>query len=75
MESHFFKVYHDDGKTRLGETHGQTLTDYLNQFPINWDMNWADHEQAPSLVNCKSVQEWILFGDPSLQIGGYTITD
>jgi hypothetical protein len=75
MESHFFKVYHDDGKTRLGETHGQTLTDYLNQFPINWGMNWADHEQAPSLVDCKSVQEWILFGDPSLQIGGYAITD
>jgi hypothetical protein len=71
IESHFFKVYHDDGKTRLGETHGQTLTDYLNQFPINWDMNWVDHEQAATLVDCKTVQQWELFGDPSLQIGGY----
>lgn len=72
LEPQFFKVYHDEGKTVLGQTHGTALTNYLNQFPIDWSMHWADHEQAATLVDCKTVQQWILFGDPSLQIGGYS---
>lgn len=71
IESHFFDVYKNHGKDILGETHGQTLADYLNQFPINWEMNWVDHDQSATLVDCKTVQQWILFGDPSLKIGGY----
>lgn len=71
IESHFYEVYNHQEVDILGETHSQTLTDYLNQFPIDWDMNWEDHEQSGTLVDCKTVQEWVLFGDPSLKIGGY----
>lgn len=71
MEPHFFEVYNHDSKDILGEIHGQTLRDYLCQFPIDWDMNWEDHEQSATLADCKTVQQWALFGDPSLKIGGY----
>ncbi len=71
IESHFFEVYHYDSIRILGETYGQTLTDYLNQFPIDWNMNWMEHTQSATLVDCKTVQEWVLLGDPSLHIGGY----
>jgi hypothetical protein len=71
IESHFFDVYNNDHITVLGQTHGTTLTDYLNQFPIDWNMDWDEHEQSSTLADCKTVQEWALIGDPSLQIGGY----
>jgi len=31
----------------------------------------VDHDQSATLVDCKTVQQWMLFGDPSLKIGGY----
>jgi hypothetical protein len=71
IETHFFKVYNHDEKNILGETHGQTIHDYLEQFPIYWGMNWEDNEQYSTLVDVKTVQGWVLFGDPSLKIGGY----
>lgn len=71
LEPHFFKVYNHDGRDVLGETHGQTLTDYLNQFPIEWDIPLGDLEQQATMYDCKTVQEWVLLGDPSLKIGGY----
>jgi hypothetical protein len=71
LEPYFFKVYNNYSKDILGETHGTTLSAYLSQFPIDWNMNWKDHEKSATLVDCKSVQQWVLFGDPSLKIGGY----
>ncbi len=71
LEPHFFEVYKNQSKDILGEAHIQSLIDYQNLFPINWSMNWDDHEQYPTLVDCKTTQQWVLFGDPSLKIGGY----
>ena len=71
IQGRFYHVYNNQSRDILGETHTTTLIDYLNTFPIDWTMNWDDHENYPTLVDCKTVQEWILFGDPSLKIGGY----
>jgi hypothetical protein len=60
LEWLFFKAYHD-GKENLGETHGTDLILYMNEHPPMDD-----------LVDCKIVQEWVLLGDPSLLIGGYS---
>jgi hypothetical protein len=57
----FFKNYGVNGKTILGQAHTQTLIDYLNAFPPMLDK-----------TDCKTVQEFVLLGDPSLQIGGYS---
>ncbi|MBC7080972.1 MAG: peptidase C25 [Thermoplasmatales archaeon] len=72
LEPHFFKVY-IDGKDVLGETWANTLADYLNHFPIDWSKDWiGERPYTIELVDCKTVQEWVLFGDPSLKIGGYS---
>ncbi|MCD6512136.1 MAG: peptidase C25 [Thermoplasmata archaeon] len=72
LEPHFFEVYNHGGIHNLGAVWGTALTDYLNNFSINWDMNWVDNPHTADLVNCKTVEEWVLFGDPSLLIGGYS---
>lgn len=56
----FFKQYGQQGHQILGEAYGQTIITYLNTF----DMDNQDH--------AKSVHQWVLLGDPSLMIGGYS---
>ena len=72
LEPHFFKLYNHESIEILGEAHGQTLTDYLNQFPIDWDIEMGVREKQATMYDCKTIQEWVLFGDPSLKIGGYS---
>jgi len=60
LELKFFESYGIYNKTILGENHGDTLTGYLNKF-LGDD----------ALMDVKMVQQWELFGDPSLKIGGY----
>jgi len=38
-------------------------------FQIN---NWEDNDSSATLLDCKTVEEFVLLGDPSLQIGGYS---
>jgi hypothetical protein len=59
--THFFLNYGVNNMTILGQAHTQALTDYLDTFPPMQDK-----------LDCKTVQEFVLLGDPSLQIGGYT---
>ena len=56
----FFRQYGEQGHHILGEAYGQTLTYYASTF----DMEEDDH--------IKSLQQWVLLGDPSLMIGGYS---
>lgn len=57
----FFKNYGVNNRTILGQAHTQALIDYLNAYPPMLDK-----------LDCKTVQEFVLLGDPSLQIGGYS---
>jgi hypothetical protein len=57
----FFKQYGAEGLHILGQTYEQTLTSYIDSFDMT-DLA-AGH--------AKTVQQWILFGDPTLKIGGY----
>jgi hypothetical protein len=56
-----FKQYGAEGLDVLGQAYQQTLTSYVNTFDMT-DLE-AGHP--------KSVQQWVLLGDPSLKIGGY----
>ena len=56
----FFKQYGTNGHHRLGDAYTQTLRSYVDTF----DMDFLDH--------AKSLQQWVLLGDPSLMIGGYS---
>ncbi|MBU0498267.1 MAG: hypothetical protein KKC68_06315 [Candidatus Thermoplasmatota archaeon] len=56
----FFKNYGINNMTILGKAHMQTLIDYIQTFPPMMEK-----------LDCKTVEEFTLLGDPSLQIGGY----
>ena len=61
IDSRFYHAYGVDGVEILGEACGQAITEYLDMFP-GMTQKW----------DCKTVQQWHLLGDPSLQIGGYS---
>jgi hypothetical protein len=54
-----FRLYGQEGIDTLGTLHQKALSNYVDLFPVHTDK-----------IHCKSVQEFILFGDPSLKIGG-----
>jgi len=74
LDSQFFIRYINDGGSSsgsdvlLGEMMGNTVSDYLDHFSINWSQG-ATNDSAD---DAKTVQQWVLFGDPSLKIGGYS---
>ena len=60
IDTQFFHAYGVDGVEILGEAWGQAVTEYLDKFP-GMESKW----------DCKTPQQWLLLGDPSLLIGGY----
>ncbi len=67
LDSQFFYEYGTNGTHILGETWGNAITNYLNKYPIDWSTPAA----KDYAIDAKTVQQWTLFGDPSLMIGGY----
>lgn len=57
----FLRVYADENIDILGEVHSKAIENYVHVFPVH-----------SSKVDCKTVQEYGLLGDPSLKIGGYS---
>ncbi|MCD6223271.1 MAG: hypothetical protein J7K12_06295, partial [Thermoplasmata archaeon] len=68
LEPHFFWEYGVNGTKIIGAVWGKDLRDYLNRYPINWD----SPPESDSAIDAKTLEEWILFGDPTLPIGGYS---
>ena len=59
IETHFYEYYRDTQTNyNLGKIWERTIREYLNRFKT-------------SDADYKTVEEWILFGDPSLTVGGY----
>jgi len=67
LESQFFYEYGINGADILGEVWGKAISDYLDKYPINWNSN-SSWDYA---YDAKTVQQWVILGDPSLKIGGY----
>lgn len=61
LELRFLELYGLEGQDYLGLNHGEAITGYLNRF-------LGDE----AVMDVKMVQQWELFGDPSLRIGGYS---
>jgi len=60
LATDIFKHYGQNGEHILGQLYINTLKDYIQNFSV-----------GTNKFDSKSIQEWTLFGDPSLQIGGY----
>lgn len=56
----FYKQYFQEGQHILGEAYKETQSTYVSQFDIE------------NLDHAKSLVQWVLLGDPSLMIGGYS---
>jgi len=57
----FYKTYAESDSGILGEAWGGAQSKYLDAFPGMDDF-----------VDSKTVEQWLLLGDPSLKIGGYS---
>ena len=66
LEPTFFYEIGMNNSNVLGEAWGNTITDYLDKYPIDWNTP-AAWDYA---IDAKTVQQWALLGDPSLRIGG-----
>ena len=66
-----FEAY-ADGIDMLGEIWGETIKRYLDD-DIAWSIseNMNSDGNSVNWLNYLAIEEWILFGDPSLKIGGY----
>ena len=60
LELRFLELYGSEDRDILGANHGDTLIEYYNKF-------LGDDTK----MDVKMVQQWELFGDPSMKIGGY----
>ena len=60
IDTEFFRIYGQESKDIVGEMHTTALANYVANFPVMKDN-----------IDCKTVEEWVLLGDPSLKIGGY----
>ena len=63
ITTHFFEIYSESDDIKnvtLGEVHVKTLNDYIKFFHPNKDE-----------IDRKTVEQWVLLGDPTLRIGGY----
>ncbi len=49
----------------LGEAHSQAITDYINIIMAE------GYEVQDPQIDRKTIEEFVLFGDPSLKLGGY----
>ncbi|MCD6447985.1 MAG: peptidase C25 [Thermoplasmata archaeon] len=61
IDVEFFRIYGQEGKSILGEIHSMAIANYVATFPVMKDP-----------IDCKTVEEWVLLGDPTLKIGGYS---
>jgi hypothetical protein len=66
IDTRFFKHYaelsQESDNVFLGQVHGDTITDYVTHFAADMNRQKTDR---------KTVEQWALLGDPSLNIGGY----
>jgi hypothetical protein len=60
IDIEFFRIYAQEEIDILGEVHGEAILSFLSKFPPFTDK-----------IDGKTVEEWTLFGDPTLKINGY----
>jgi hypothetical protein len=67
LECAFFHAYGQDHLRVLGDAWSAAVTWYAQVYPVEWN----SPSVGDSWIDAKVAQSWVLFGDPSLQIGGF----
>jgi hypothetical protein len=68
LDIRFFEQYGQNGITILGECWKEAVHSFLQNFSINW----SDSSTYGDALIAKNCEQWLLLGDPSLKIGGYS---
>jgi hypothetical protein len=71
INTEFFRVYGQEGEHVLGSAYIQAITNYII-FHKTFELKYWRHDYGWDGIDQKTVQQWQLLGDPSLQIGGYS---
>ena len=79
ISSEFFKQYGEHYDTdpfeTLGQLYQQTQTSYVNtfkDFTLPPSECWWSPDFGWDAIDQQAVEQWVLLGDPSLRIGGYS---
>ena len=67
LEVNFFTQYSKNNKKILGEAWSSAISWYIDTYQVNWNTKSV----SDSWIDAQVVETWVLFGDPSLHIGGY----
>lgn len=67
LDRQFFAEYSLNQTDVLGDTWRMSVTAVLKACPIDW----TDGTVNGAALVAKNIEQWVLFGDPSLKIGGY----
>jgi len=72
----FFWEYNVNKIEIIGKIWYNLIHSYLKKYSINWNtpsLSVRTDEPKPDVINARTVQQFILLGDPTLKIGGYKI--
>jgi len=67
LEVQFFRQYGENNKSIIGEAWSESISWYIDNYPVDW----RSYGVSDSWIDAQVVESWILFGDPSLKMGGY----
>jgi len=70
INTEFFRQYGEENQTILGNAYTQAITSYITHHKTFELVYWR-HDYGWDGIDQKTVEQWQLLGDPSLQIGGY----
>ena len=70
INTEFFRQYGEEDQQILGIAYTQTITNYITHHKT-FELEYWRHDYGWDGIDQKTVEQWQLLGDPSLQIGGY----
>jgi len=70
LNTEFFRVYGQEGQHTLGLAQSLAVSNYITNHKT-FEYNYWRNDYGWDGIDQKTVQQWMLLGDPSLEIGGY----
>jgi hypothetical protein len=71
INTEFFRQYGEEDQQILGMAYIQAITSYVTHHKT-FEIEYWRHDYGWDGIDEKTVEQWQLLGDPSLQIGGYS---
>jgi hypothetical protein len=70
INTEFFRQYGEEDQEILGMAYSQSISSYISHH-MAFELEYWRHDYGWDGIDQKTVEQWVLLGDPSLMIGGY----